>query len=1400
MLNKFHGQQRENILRRLVQEWLPGGPPTAILQGFPGCGKSQLAVAVAERTDRSLDPIDVQSDGAGPLLDLFTDLALALDAKGLPQLMQEVDKGAGANLARALLEILRREQVLIVIDEFQRLLPKDKTTPPAPWARMVEELNNSPRPQGRLLLVSNRSIKTERWCENCHIEEVRGLPDQEAEALFSELLELQGLAAAVPPGKRLAIVRRLGGNPRALKTLMVGLRTDSLEDLLSAAPDLKKPGDVVLDPQLVEAFEREVLERALPKLEADLLKFMRWLSVHRRPFQKEALAQFTGGRETPEALRKQLFDRFLLDRTAGGDVPHPLAREISVSRLRAEQGEWVQAHNLAANYHFRHFKARQLTGASTLAASYAELRHHLYEAGRIGELHEASERLTKYALSQVVVTRDPTNKEALEERIALLSTLPDDGRPKVLEYHLARCLLKRGAAGDKERALKHARKAAGRGLAHDFWLLLLNLECAIHGINAALPVITEARRYLSAHQNMSALYQRGAELLTQSSRINEAIDLLMKGIDFLTAEKRLPPLHQSRAELVQACANLMALSGRWAEAINLLQITIDDIKADENVSAHYQSLIELTRSCAEILSRSNEDEKAIELLKDSIKEIPVETNLFSLYQSCAEMMAQANRLDDAIKLLEKGIAVTPADKGLVSLYQSCAEMMAQANRLDDAIKLLEKGIAVPGMASLVSLYQSCAEMMAQANRLDDAIKLLEKGIAVTPADKGLVSLYQSCAEMMAQANRLDDAVKKLEEGIEKVPADKNLFVLYQTAIELAGKTEDYKRAETLAAKGLATIPRRYGRHKIADTALRMFGARCEAEAIRGLQGLSGTAQLDPPQRLLADYLLIRISGDWAKAAEVAHKGQTDFPNHMALQTSEVDARLALGQVTEADDLMKEYPVGGEKQVRDNSVVWLKAYVSLMAGRPDEARTLAMLYAPNEIDSGRPLDEAELLRLWSVARNGMNGPVEDNFPGLAEYRRQNTAQAPEAEQSPVAQTPAQLCVLVVATEWDSRHGGLSTFNRDLCAALAGAGARVVCYVPQASGDEVERAKRVHVRLVEARTVSGSQGVALLSQRPDLPSDFVPDLIIGHDRITGAPSVILARDHYPASRRVLFIHTSPEEIEWHKEPRSDSTSADRAAARKQEQLGLAQGCDLVVAVGAHLKREFGTDLLGIDNPPPIIELTPGLPESPQRGAMLPPSIRCLILGRAEDYTLKGLDLAARALGRVVERWRNSDSPKLIVRGAPTGTGDALRQRIIQDGQPASLDVVVRHYTPYETEIRSDLQEASLVLMPSQKEGFGLVGLEAIAWGVPTLISDRSGLAETLKRYAPQRASAWILPVTGDADIKWAERIELLLTAREDAFASAAALRQQLTTMLDWRNGAAALLDKLFPKRIS
>jgi hypothetical protein len=460
----FHGKQRGELLNFFVSDWLPNGPAVAILQGFPGCGKTQLARSVAEKSARSSVQVLPQSESPDPTTDLLTDLAVALSDRGIPDLQREMDRGVNGDLFNVLLRILRREKVLIVIDEFQRLFADNKPSPPKKWQQLVEELNNSPAPNGRLLLISNRSIPTARWCESCVTRKLEGLTVTEAAACLLELLESANVTAKVPAERVEEMGHRLGGNPRALKTLVGSLRYDSLEDLIPLAPDLFKPGDVELDPDLVESFERELIERALPAMDGDLLQFMRCLAVHRRPFTKEAFAEFTGTSLPPQTLRKQLIDRFLLENSPGWDCLHPLAREISVTRLRADKVEWRQAHNLAANYHFRHFKARQPGGTQKLTASYSELRHHLFEADRIAELQFASDQLTRFALSQItkpVQSQVPRNVETLEERIALISALPDEQRPKGLEYHLALCLMHRNIGDDYQKALTHVRKAVG---------------------------------------------------------------------------------------------------------------------------------------------------------------------------------------------------------------------------------------------------------------------------------------------------------------------------------------------------------------------------------------------------------------------------------------------------------------------------------------------------------------------------------------------------------------------------------------------------------------------------------------------------------------------------------------------------------------------------------------------------------------------------------------------------------------------------------------------------------------------------------------------------------------------------------------------------------------------------
>ena len=518
---KYYGKQRGDLLHYFVSDWLLNGPPVAILQGFPGCGKTQLASSVATHANRCLDPVETQNESPDPTLDLLTDLALSLEYEGIPDLMQELEKGADGNLFSALLRVLRRMPLLIIIDEFQRLLTTKDGLPPPDWQYLIEGLNNSPRPAGRLLLISNRSIKKARWCEKAVSKELKGLTDTEAAAFFQACLASKNLSAKVPEERLAEIGHRLGGNPRALTTLVESLKYCSLEELISLAPDLFKRGDVTLNPDLVEDFERELIERTLTNLDSELLKFMRRLSVYRRPFKKETYSEYGDIALTLQSLRKQLIDRFLLVNTTSGDTLHPLAREISITRLRNEKKEWRLAHNYAANYYFRHFKNLHLKETQKLTSSYAELRHHLFYAGRIGELHLASDKLTMFALSQIpkpAQSKVPDNIETLEEHIALISSMPDDLRPKGLEYHLALCLKHRNTRDDYQKALFHVRRAVGRHAYYAVWLLLIDLEYALNGIDAMIKAQNQALKNLGSGSNAFAIYHHCADILQRDNR------------------------------------------------------------------------------------------------------------------------------------------------------------------------------------------------------------------------------------------------------------------------------------------------------------------------------------------------------------------------------------------------------------------------------------------------------------------------------------------------------------------------------------------------------------------------------------------------------------------------------------------------------------------------------------------------------------------------------------------------------------------------------------------------------------------------------------------------------------------------------------------------------------------
>lgn len=192
--------------------------------------------------------------------------------------------------------------------------------------------------------------------------------------------------------------------------------------------------------------------------------------------------------------------------------------------------------------------------------------------------------------------------------------------------------------------------------------------------------------------------------------------------------------------------------------------------------------------------------------------------------------------------------------------------------------------------------------------------------------------------------------------------------------------------------------------------------------------------------------------------------------------------------------------------------------------------------------------------------------------------------------------------------------------------------------------------------------------------------------------------------------------------------------------------------------------------------------------------------MLLGRAEDAELKGVDLAAAACGRVAT-WLREDGLRglrLLVRGAPASAVDEERTKIITWAASPLLDVVVRAYTSVQPRIDDDLKTASLVIMPSRREGFGLVGLEAITQGIPVLISSESGLADLLREtLGHEQASRFVVELSRDDEKdthKWARAIDRKLRDCDGAFQQATSLRDEMARRVPWDSAAAVVLGEI------
>ena len=251
------------------------------------------------------------------------------------------------------------------------------------------------------------------------------------------------------------------------------------------------------------------------------------------------------------------------------------------------------------------------------------------------------------------------------------------------------------------------------------------------------------------------------------------------------------------------------------------------------------------------------------------------------------------------------------------------------------------------------------------------------------------------------------------------------------------------------------------------------------------------------------------------------------------------------------------------------------------------------------------------------------------------------------------------VVLLASEWSSKHGGLSTFNRVLAIQLAqNPKVAVSVFLPECDQTERDAAKK-NITLVQAEPRPGIDKMLWLC-RP--PKDLEIDFVIGHGVVLGRQAQII-RDNR-SCKWVQFVHTDPEELGMFKDY-ADAVS--KGEEKHQTEVELCEMADFVVAVGPKLAEVYRSYLRHCGKDRDVFELTPGifsefsnvLQSTQERG-----KFRVLSFGRgdAEDFHLKGLDTAAKAVA-------NLNDVHLIFVGPESKEQDKVAARLKECNLPPS-----------------------------------------------------------------------------------------------------------------------------------
>ena len=326
--------------------------------------------------------------------------------------------------------------------------------------------------------------------------------------------------------------------------------------------------------------------------------------------------------------------------------------------------------------------------------------------------------------------------------------------------------------------------------------------------------------------------------------------------------------------------------------------------------------------------------------------------------------------------------------------------------------------------------------------------------------------------------------------------------------------------------------------------------------------------------------------------------------------------------------------------------------------------------------------------------------------------------PPQEHDPIHGS-SKLQVTILASEWGSSKGGLSTINRELAIQLAKFSCvEVTFFLPECSDEDKKEAASHSVSILKAVRRPGFPDKLDWLISP--PENLRMDVVVGHGVKLGRQAQVIRDSH--KCKWVQIVHTDPEELGMFK---CYENPISRGEQKHHDEVELCQIANFVVGIGPKLSGAFRKYLGFCKRQQDIFEFIPGVFDYFSDVQQVPDEKKqcsVLVFGRGddEDFKLKGFDIAARSVAAL------SDTILVFV-GAPAGKHEEIAKRFIDFGIPPNR-LRVRGYMARKA-LKQLFCEVDLVLMPSRTEGFGLTGVESLSAGLPVLVSKNSGFGEVL-----------------------------------------------------------------------